>query len=80
LETKNKLETKKMSAFRNFLDRHIVRPLADWQDRRSAADELMGLDDHMLADIGIRRGDIPGIATGVIAPRHANENRPHRVA
>ena len=69
-----------MSAFRNFLDRHIVGRLADWQERRAVLGELSGLDDHMLADIGICRGDIPGIVSGVIVPRHANENRPHRAA
>jgi uncharacterized protein YjiS (DUF1127 family) len=65
----------------------VARPIAEWRDRRAAYDELAGLDDHMLADIGICRGDIPGIVTGLVEPgenfgapvRNANDNQP-RVA
>jgi uncharacterized protein YjiS (DUF1127 family) len=35
-----------------------------WQDRRRAYDELMALDDRSLADIGIRRSEIPAIIEG----------------
>ena len=34
---------------------------ADWRHRRLAYDELMALDDRLLADIGLRRTDIPAI-------------------
>jgi uncharacterized protein YjiS (DUF1127 family) len=65
----------------SLLDRYILKPLATWRARQLAMDELMSLDDHMLADIGISRSEIPGIVTGKIQPRRAaNENRPHRVA
>jgi hypothetical protein len=46
-------------------------------------DELMSLDDHMLADIGISRSEIPGIVSGLIKPgraANANEDRPRRAA
>ena len=60
---------------------------AAWQRRRRAYDELMALDDRSLADIGIRRSEIPAIVEGfhersrasaapkggrpVLNPRHA---------
>jgi len=34
---------------------------AGWQQRRRALGELMALDDHMLADVGLRRADVPAI-------------------
>jgi uncharacterized protein YjiS (DUF1127 family) len=41
---------------------------ADWRRRERAYDELMALDDHSLADIGIRRSDIRAICEGSHAP------------
>jgi uncharacterized protein YjiS (DUF1127 family) len=35
--------------------------LAEWRRRHQAYAELMALDDRSLADIGIRRSEIPGI-------------------
>ena len=59
------------------IDRLVMKPLASWRARQAALDELAGLDDHMLADIGIARSEIPGIVSGRIAPRRAtNENEP----
>ena|SRR5215475_5090457 len=37
---------------------------ADWRRRERAYDELMALDDHALADIGIRRSEIRVICEG----------------
>ena len=37
---------------------------ADWRRRQKAYAELMALDDHSLADIGIRRSDILTICEG----------------
>ena len=34
---------------------------AGWQQRRRACGELTALDDRLLADIGLRRTDIPAI-------------------
>ena len=39
--------------------------LADWRRRQRAYGELMALDDHSLADIGIRRSEIPAIVEGL---------------
>jgi uncharacterized protein YjiS (DUF1127 family) len=37
------------------------RGFAEWRRRHQAYAELMALDDRSLADIGIRRSEIPGI-------------------
>ncbi|HYU13081.1 MAG TPA: DUF1127 domain-containing protein [Stellaceae bacterium] len=37
---------------------------AAWQRRQRAYGELMALDDRSLADIGIRRSEIPAIVEG----------------
>jgi uncharacterized protein YjiS (DUF1127 family) len=42
----------------------IVRPFAKAWARARVQDELMGMDDRLLADIGISRADIPSIASG----------------
>lgn len=61
--------------------RLIRKPLATWRAREKAYDELMALDDHLLADIGITRSEIPGIIRGEIKPRRAvNENQPNIAA
>ena len=36
----------------------VREAFADWRRRERAYAELMALDDHALADIGIRRSDI----------------------
>jgi len=57
--------------------RLVVAPVAARRARRLALAELSGLDDHMLADIGITRGEIPGIVAGQLPLRRAvNENSP----
>jgi uncharacterized protein YjiS (DUF1127 family) len=40
------------------------RGFADWRHRQQAYAELSALDDHALADIGIRRSDIPALIDG----------------
>lgn len=63
------------------IDRYIFKPIANRRARRVAIEELMSLDDHMLADIGITRGDIPGIVAGKIElGRASNEDVQQRVA
>ena len=37
---------------------------AEWQNRRKAFAQLMALDDHSLADIGIRRSEIRALCEG----------------
>ena len=34
------------------------RAVADWRRRQRAYEDLMALDDHCLADLGIRRSEI----------------------
>ena len=41
-----------------FVRSGIVRPLQGWLMRRGAESHLRSLDDRLLADIGITRGDI----------------------
>jgi len=47
----------------------VREAFADWRRRERAYDELMALDDHSLADIGIRRSDIRAICEGSHAAR-----------
>lgn len=64
-----------------FLDRTLLKPLTTWRARQIAIDELLSLDDHMLADIGVSRCEIPGIVAGQFPPRRAvNENKPSAAA
>jgi uncharacterized protein YjiS (DUF1127 family) len=42
----------------------VVRPLSAWWARTQVHDELMSMDDRMLADIGISRADVPAVAAG----------------
>ena len=41
-----------------------ARPLHAWWARTRIHDELMSMDDRMLADIGISRADVPAVAAG----------------
>lgn len=41
-----------------------ARPIHAWWARTQVHDELMGMDDRMLADIGISRADVPAVAAG----------------
>ena len=43
------------------LAKYIGRKLAAWSSRRDAYRRLTALDDRMLADIGLRRTDIPAV-------------------
>ncbi|MHA1569126.1 MAG: DUF1127 domain-containing protein, partial [Alphaproteobacteria bacterium] len=64
----------------------IAAPLARRQARDAARRELLLLDEHMLKDIGITKGDIPfvvrGTELGLGTPHgaHSNENKPRRAA
>ena len=39
----------------------LIDTFRAWQDRRQAIKQLAAMPDHLLADIGIERGDIPAI-------------------
>lgn len=46
----------------------LASPLTAWWTRTQVYDELMGMDDRMLDDIGISRSDIPAVASGGYQP------------
>jgi len=50
--------------------------LAAWSERRAAFRELSALDDRMLRDIGITRGDIPAVIAGMTAAGHVDNADP----
>jgi uncharacterized protein YjiS (DUF1127 family) len=51
----------------------VREAFVDWRRRERAYAELMALDDHSLADIGIRRSDIRAICEGSHAPAQSEE-------
>jgi uncharacterized protein YjiS (DUF1127 family) len=42
----------------------ILGALRDWRSRSRAAQQLHGMSDRQLADIGIARGDIEAVVSG----------------
>ena len=44
--------------------RAITEPLRKYVERANLHEQLMAMDDHQLADIGITRGDIPTVVAG----------------
>jgi uncharacterized protein YjiS (DUF1127 family) len=40
------------------------RRFSEWRHRQQAYAELMALDDHSLADIGLQRSEIAGLVEG----------------
>ena len=42
----------------------VMRHLKGWQERRRLRNELQALDDRLLADIGLSRGDIEAVVAG----------------
>ena len=48
--------------------RKIGRSLAAWTEQRRAYEELMGLDDRQLRDMGLARSEIPAVVAGTFAP------------
>ena len=51
----------------------VREAFVDWRQRERAYAELMALDDHALADIGIRRSDIRAICEGSHMPAPSQE-------
>ena len=54
----------------------LLAPAVRWYRRRELYRELMGLDDRILADIGILRLDIPKVVRNAYAPRTAPAETP----
>jgi uncharacterized protein YjiS (DUF1127 family) len=46
----------------------VGRSFSEWRRRDRAYAQLMALDDHSLADIGIHRSQIAGLIEGVSMP------------
>jgi len=61
----------------------VVSPIAAWNRARQTANQLYRLEDRMLADIGVVRGDIEWLASEVAhkavaaANRNASSSKPH---
>ena len=51
---------------------------AAWRRRERAYAELMALDDHSLADIGIHRSQVRDLCEGLYAPAPAAATAPAR--
>jgi uncharacterized protein YjiS (DUF1127 family) len=56
------------------------KAFADWRRRDRAYAELMALDDHSLADIGIRRSQVRDLCEGFYAPAPSAAPAPARQA
>ncbi len=54
----------------------LLAPAVRWYRRRKLYQELMGLDDRLLDDIGILRCDIPKVVRNAYAPRRAAAETP----
>ena len=54
------------------------KAFADWQRRQRAYAELMALDDHSLADIGIRRSQVRDLCDGSYVPARSAAPAPVR--
>ena len=58
----------------------LAQKYVAWNSRREATAQLMNLDDRMLADIGIGRGDIQASMSGRMVQDVANRNDQDRNA
>ncbi len=54
----------------------IVSAVRTWRARRAAIDELSRLDDHLLRDIGIHRGEIYAVVDRMLSRPPAPGQRP----
>ena len=58
----------------------VRKAVADWRRCQRDYAELMDLDDHSLADIGIRRSQIRDLCDGLYAPARSAAPAPVRAA
>ncbi len=73
-----------MKAAQGWLLRHILEPIQHRATQRRQFDELMSMDDHMLRDLGLARGNIAYSfqhGRDPVVPKPANTNDPaHKAA
>jgi uncharacterized protein YjiS (DUF1127 family) len=62
------------SALSGFNFRSVFTAVKEYSDKRAARAAMMNLDDRLLADIGLVRGDIQGAVEGTLKP-YGNTNR-----
>ena len=55
---------------------NAVGAVRAWNARNAAVRGLSRLDDHLLKDIGIHRGEIRAVANGMLSRRRLREHRP----
>ncbi len=53
----------------------LFRHFKDWNQHRRGMKELIALNDHMLMDIGLTRGDVESLANGTISASEINARR-----
>ena len=58
------------------LRRSVLEPYARWRQRRIAVARLEALDDHLLADIGLTRGQVTAAVDDMIARPATTVTRP----
>ena len=66
----NRRVIQRAHACRAAMIRNLFGRLFGWIRRRAVMAQLNALDDRMLKDIGINRGDIENAARGVDLPEH----------
>lgn len=53
--------------WKQFFQRNIIAPLQRQRRRRAAIADLEAMTDHLLADLGISRDDIPDVVEGLMS-------------